>query len=224
MCKRVGLMCFCCHREVCTKHNGLFSATEAVLGVFERGEGMMCVFQTVRLPEDAVPKRWVPPFIGQDLRRHEAQDRSPSALLPSSSSEGKRQASSFPAYLPVSSRMSSSQDLVGLGEAVRRGDSTVFRIRTGWVGLNQQNTGNKPAVSQRVGSMGSRWPWIEGGNIPRHGRLRLQLRASMIQAPQGGDYWSGPVSLDALGGAAIVQVRKWDVFTPVSKHADSSFK
>jgi hypothetical protein len=42
--------------------------------------------------------------------------------------------------------------------------------------------------------------------VPYGRRVRLQLRASNMRAPYGLTYWSDPVQLDSLGGAAVVSV------------------
>ena len=48
---------------------------------------------------------------------------------------------------------------------------------------------------------------MQGGlRSHRPRRLRLQIRATQCQAPPGRSYWSDPVELDALGGAAVVTV------------------
>eukprot|EP00803_Ostreobium_quekettii_P009393 evm.model.scf_204.12 EVM.evm.TU.scf_204.12 scf_204:78769-93194(-) len=171
-----------------------------------RGKEPVVEEEAVRLPEDRVPKRWIPPFVGKaDARQASAAAGAPgsTASVPIS---GKYPASTSSSSQQPLSQMSSSTDLVGLGSAVRAGEATDFKIRTGWVGPSQQSTSDRQSVRKRGSFAGTRWPWIEGANTRRHGRLRLQLRSSMAQAPQGGDYWSGPVSLDALGGAAVVQV------------------
>ena len=48
---------------------------------------------------------------------------------------------------------------------------------------------------------------MAGGVLPGQRRaVRLQLRATAGAAPRGQTYWSAPVALDALGGAAVVPV------------------
>lgn len=47
---------------------------------------------------------------------------------------------------------------------------------------------------------------MQGGALPYRRRVRLQLRASNMRAPYGLTYWSDPVQLDSLGGAAVVSV------------------
>ena len=47
---------------------------------------------------------------------------------------------------------------------------------------------------------------MQGGVQPSKRRLRLQIRASAIRARAGSTFWSSPVALDALGGAAVVMV------------------
>ena len=51
-----------------------------------------------------------------------------------------------------------------------------------------------------------RWPSMQGGFTPKTRTLKLQLRASQMCAPAGQTFWSSPVRLDALGGAAVVSV------------------
>lgn len=51
-----------------------------------------------------------------------------------------------------------------------------------------------------------RWPSMQGGLLPYRRRVRMQLRASNMRAPFGRTYWSDPVQLDSLGGAAVVSV------------------
>lgn len=50
----------------------------------------------------------------------------------------------------------------------------------------------------------TRWPSMQGSLGGRHGRVRLQLRATQAMSPPGRSYWSEGVRLDALGGAAVV--------------------
>lgn len=47
---------------------------------------------------------------------------------------------------------------------------------------------------------------MQGGFSPHKRKLRLQLRASQMKAAAGRTFWSTPVRLDALGGAAVVAV------------------
>lgn len=47
---------------------------------------------------------------------------------------------------------------------------------------------------------------MQGGFSPHKRKLRLQLRASQMKAGPGKTFWSTPVRLDALGGAAVVAV------------------
>ena len=47
---------------------------------------------------------------------------------------------------------------------------------------------------------------MQGGFSPHRRKLRLQLRASQMKAAPGRTFWSTPVRLDALGGAAVVAV------------------
>ena len=47
---------------------------------------------------------------------------------------------------------------------------------------------------------------MQGGFPLQRRKLKLQLRASQIQAPSGRTFWSTPVQLDAVGGAAVVSV------------------
>lgn len=47
---------------------------------------------------------------------------------------------------------------------------------------------------------------MQGGFPLKRRKLKLQLRASQICAPPGQTFWSDPVRLDALGGAAVVSV------------------
>lgn len=47
---------------------------------------------------------------------------------------------------------------------------------------------------------------MQGGVQPAKRRLRLRIRASNIRARSGRTFWSAPVALDALGGAAVVMV------------------
>ena len=47
---------------------------------------------------------------------------------------------------------------------------------------------------------------MQGGFPLQRRKLKLQLRASQIQAPPGRTFWSTPVQLDAVGGAAVVSV------------------
>lgn len=47
---------------------------------------------------------------------------------------------------------------------------------------------------------------MQGGMPPYRRRVRMQLRASNTLAPLGRTYWSDPVQLDSLGGAAVVSV------------------
>lgn len=47
---------------------------------------------------------------------------------------------------------------------------------------------------------------MQGGLLPYRRRVRIQLRASNMRAPYGRTYWSEPVQLDSLGGAAVVSV------------------
>ena len=53
---------------------------------------------------------------------------------------------------------------------------------------------------------GRSWPSMQGGFPPHRRKLRLQLRASQMKAAPGHTFWSNPVRLDALGGAAVVSV------------------
>jgi len=50
------------------------------------------------------------------------------------------------------------------------------------------------------------WPSMQGGFPPHRRKLKLQLRASQMKASPGHTFWSDPVRLDALGGAAVVSV------------------
>ena len=47
---------------------------------------------------------------------------------------------------------------------------------------------------------------MQGGVQPSKRRLRLRIRASNMRARSGRTFWSAPVGLDALGGAAVVMV------------------
>jgi hypothetical protein len=47
---------------------------------------------------------------------------------------------------------------------------------------------------------------MQGGFPPHRRKLKLQLRASQMKAASGQTFWSNPVRLDALGGAAVVSV------------------
>lgn len=47
---------------------------------------------------------------------------------------------------------------------------------------------------------------MQGGFSPHRRKLRLQLRVTQMKAGHGRTFWSLPVRLDALGGAAIVAV------------------
>lgn len=47
---------------------------------------------------------------------------------------------------------------------------------------------------------------MRGSAAPGRRRLRVQLRVSNMRAPYGRSFWSEPLQLDALGGAAIVSV------------------
>lgn len=47
---------------------------------------------------------------------------------------------------------------------------------------------------------------MQGGLRLHKQRLRLQVRATQCKAPFGRTYWSDPVELDGLGGAAVVAV------------------
>lgn len=47
---------------------------------------------------------------------------------------------------------------------------------------------------------------MRGSAAPGRRRLRMQLRISNMRAPYGRTFWSEPVQLDSLGGAAIVSV------------------
>lgn len=47
---------------------------------------------------------------------------------------------------------------------------------------------------------------MQGGMLPYRRRVRMQLRASRDMAPLGRTYWSDPVQLDSLGGAAVVRI------------------
>ena len=47
---------------------------------------------------------------------------------------------------------------------------------------------------------------MRGSAVPGRRRLRVQLRVSNMRAPYGRSFWSEPLQLDALGGAAIVSV------------------
>lgn len=50
------------------------------------------------------------------------------------------------------------------------------------------------------------YPSMQGGVQPSKRRLRLRIRASNVRARSGSTFWSAPVALDALGGAAVVMV------------------
>ena len=47
---------------------------------------------------------------------------------------------------------------------------------------------------------------MQGGVQPAKRRLKLQIRATNLKARSGSTFWSNPVDLDALGGAAVVMV------------------
>ena len=47
---------------------------------------------------------------------------------------------------------------------------------------------------------------MRGSAAPGRRRLRVQLRISNMRAPYGRSFWSAPLQLDSLGGAAIVSV------------------
>ena len=47
---------------------------------------------------------------------------------------------------------------------------------------------------------------MRGSAAPGRRRLRMQLRISNMRAPYGRTFWSEPLQLDSLGGAAIVSV------------------
>ena len=60
--------------------------------------------------------------------------------------------------------------------------------------------------SQKLTSIWCSYASMQGGFSPHRRKLRLQLRASQMKAAPGRTFWSTPVRLDALGGAAVVAV------------------
>lgn len=137
-----------------------------------------------------MPIRWVPPFLDAN------KDKEHRTSYWQESASSRQSASSS---LPIQSL----GEMGGLKDLLQSGDPVKFKIRSGW-STNQTRSKRNSLYERRTS--GTEWPWMEVDGPPRQGRLRLQLRASRSQAPKGSDYWSSPLSVDSLGGAAIVQV------------------
>ncbi|PSC70464.1 Methionine gamma-lyase isoform A [Micractinium conductrix] len=191
-----------------------------------RGEGGEPGYHTL-LDDEEVPESWLPPLelpgqaAGGGLMPS-GSSQSPMAsakqALPAGlravSREGMHSVLSTPTTAAPSvatvSRGTSNVDIAGLSEILEGASTVKFQD-------NRQVLGLKRTVSRARGiadsmeatpafETPSRWPSIQGGLQPHRQRLRLEIRATQCQAPPGRTYWSDPVELDALGGAAVVTV------------------
>ena len=63
------------------------------------------------------------------------------------------------------------------------------------------------------------------GNVEAHRqKVRLQLCATTATSPAGQAFWSSPVQLDALGGAAVVEAPCPMTAAPSHKEAQAGFQ
>ena len=109
-------------------------------------------------------------------------------------------------------RRPSSVDVSGLGEILEPGSSTSGGGEGGGARPAGHDAHRLPCARGIADSMEtaptfetpSQWPSMVSGLVPRHQRLRLQVRITQTKAAPGDKpYWSEAIELEAAGGAAV---------------------
>ncbi|KAK9798969.1 hypothetical protein WJX73_003190 [Symbiochloris irregularis] len=144
--------------------------------------------------EDEDPVQWVRPY----------DQASPAAHLSGlaslrSAASGRTASSGLGGYF--SPRVQPADELQPTSESRR------FRFHQGSGSPDAPAHGMAASIESRLSyTSPTRYASMQGGVQPSKRRLRLRIRASNIRARSGRTFWSAPVALDALGGAAVVMV------------------